>query len=101
MPIDSTISLKDFADAATENGCSVQKSGKEKFIGPNGADTYPHIHVWRDGTIALSMASARNTKIGDNEEIDIQKLNEAHERCNWVQHCGLKETIEWVLRSAS
>ena len=101
MPIDSSISLKDFEDAAKENGCTVEKSGKEKFIGPNGASTYPHIHVWRDGTIALSMANARNTKIGDNEEIDIEKLGIANDRCGWVLHCGLKETIDWVLRSAS
>jgi hypothetical protein len=101
MPVDTKISLRDFEDAAKENGCTVAKSGKEKFIGANGASTYPHIHVWRDGTIALSMASARNTKIGENEEINIDDLSFANDRCGWVLQCSLKETIDWVLRSAS
>ncbi|HVI00067.1 MAG TPA: hypothetical protein VM869_15225 [Enhygromyxa sp.] len=101
MPIDTHISLEDFASAAKDNGCTVEDNDLGTFIGASGARNYPHIHVWRNGTIALSMGHNKNVRVGRLGDITISELGDAHERCVWVEHCALKETIEWVLRSAS
>jgi hypothetical protein len=95
------ISLTDFISKAKEEGCEVIKKNKESFIGNPPATNYPHIHVWRDGTIALSAGSKQNGKIGRDEEIDIDELMIQNDRYGRNVTGGLKETISWVMRSDS
>lgn len=95
------ISLADFISKAEEEDCEVVKSGKGSLIGNFPATNYPHIHVWDNGTIALSAGSSRNEKIGKDEEIDIDKLSEAFQRYGRNVVGGLEETISWVIRSDS
>lgn len=94
------ISLKDFQKKAIEEGCAVSKNQKGEFIGEQGANNYPHIHVWQDGTIALSVGQTKNQKIGKDEVINIADLTFAYERFT-VPDGSLKKTIEWVMSSAS
>jgi hypothetical protein len=102
MPIDSTISIADFAAEATGTyGCVDHTTPNGRFIGRNGSRSYPHIHVWVRGTIALSVGRRKNTKIGERGEINIDALREAFLRYNLTLGCGLQQTIEWVLASAS
>lgn len=95
------ISLEDFIDKAKEEGCDVVKNGKDYFIGSWPATNYPHIHVWRDGTIALSAGSSQNGKIGKDDEIDIDELIYQYDRYGRNLTGGLEETISWVMRSDS
>lgn len=95
------ISLADFISKAKEEDCEVVKNGKGSFIGNFPATNYPHIHVWEDGTIALSAGSGKNEKIGKDGEIDIDKLEEAIDRFGRNVIDGLEETISWVIRSDS
>lgn len=102
-PPETSISLSDFEAHATNNGCLVATPGGEKFIGdPPSATNYPHVHVWRDDTIALSIASGVNQKIGKDDVILIAELQFAFSRYGARMPNGpLKETIKWVLASAS
>jgi hypothetical protein len=98
-----TISLEDFADQAKEEGCIIVNNDKGTFIGEPGTSTglaYPHVHVWTNGTIALSVGASKNQKIGKNEVIDISELNFAYGRFS-VPTGKLNNTIRWVLSSAS
>ena len=100
---DTTISLGDFVDKAGEEGCIIIKKKKEMFIGEPGSSTglaYPHIHIWIDGTIALSISSTKNIKVGNNESIDITLLYGALERYK-IGAGRLRNTIGWVFASAS
>jgi hypothetical protein len=58
------------------------------------------VHVWENGQIALSVGSRVNKKIGNDEEIDIEDLRFAFNRFT-LADSPLKETIQWVLSSAS
>jgi hypothetical protein len=100
---DKEISLEDFQEKAEAEGCVVIKNAKQIYIGEPGTTTglaYPHIHVWKDGTIALSIASGINTKVGKNGVISINDLSVAAGR--YTLPAGrLRNTIGWVLASAS
>lgn len=101
---DSSISLGDFTKKAKEEGCVVLSGGGHTYIGERKAGgpglKYPHIHVWVNGTIALSFAHNKNTRIGLNGEIDIKALNEAFLE-HTVEPGSIRNTIGWVLASAS
>jgi|GEM_PF-7015580 len=100
---DKSISLDDFIAKAQDEGCVITKSKKETFIGdPPSATNYPHVHVWLDGTIALSVGKSKNQKIGRDEVIEIDALASAFSRFGKNMSDGpLKKTIQWVLASAS
>lgn len=100
---DEDISTADFAKAAKENGCVKADNDKGTFIGnPPDATKYPHVHIFSNGKTNLSVGSGVNQTIGINWDINIQLLNDAYKRFNQGQITEpLKETIEWVLRSAS
>ena len=99
---DRAISLEDFIERAKEEGCIVVENNKGVFIGEPGTTTglsYPHIHVWLDGNIALSVAAGRNTKVGKDESILVDELCFASMR--FALGAGhLANTIRWVLASA-
>jgi hypothetical protein len=99
----TTISLADFIEKADKEGCNVFTNELGTFIGEPGSKkslTYPHIHVWKNGNIALSIAKSINTKVGKNESIDIQDLYEASQRFA-IGAGRLRNTIGWVFASAS
>lgn len=95
------ISLEDFIDKAKEEDCEVVKQGKDSYIGNWPATNYPHIHVWKDGTIALSAGSSQNGKIGKDDEIDIDELIFQYDRYGRNLSGGLKETLDWIMASDS
>ncbi|MBV8972625.1 MAG: hypothetical protein JO290_10075 [Sphingomonadaceae bacterium] len=100
---DTTIDLDDFIEKATDEQCFVLNQNHQTYVGDPGTTTglaYPHLHVWRNGTIALSVASGRNTKVGKNGVINISDLSEAALRFN-LPAGPLRNTIGWVLASAS
>lgn len=100
---ETEISLDDFTEKAKEEGCVAFTNDKQFYVGEPGTSTglaYPHIHVWRNGTIALSVASGVNPKVGKNGVISIKALHEAAGR--YALPAGrLRNTIGWVLASAS
>ncbi len=102
---DTTIDLEDFiAQAKDEYLCEVSKNGKGRFIGATGASTYPHIHEWTNGTIALSVGKSTNTKIGKDGVIDIEALKAAADRFQIYSVSKtnkLTDVIRWVLSAAS
>ncbi|GHC63220.1 hypothetical protein [Ulvibacter litoralis] len=95
------VSLEDFIAKAKENGCEIEKKGKEYFIGNFPATNYPHIHIWKKGTIALSAGSRQNGKIGEDDEIDLEELSFQVDRYGRNLTGGLEETIEWAIDSDS
>jgi hypothetical protein len=97
-----TISLDDFLEKAKEEQCHIEKNRtKGLFIGGDMNEvTYPHVHVWLDGQIALSVGTSTNTKIGKDDEIDIDALKAACDRFR-LPACHLNNVIRWVLCSAS
>lgn len=100
---ETTIGLEDFMEKATEEGCVIIKKDKQIYIGEANSRTgltYPHIHVWRDGNIALSTSSSINDKIGKDETIEISKLHDASTR-RGVSAGSIRNTIGWILASAS
>ncbi|AMO49458.1 hypothetical protein GA0061071_105297 [Kosakonia oryzendophytica] len=100
---DEDISTADFAKAAKQNGCVKADNDKGTFIGnPPDATKYPHIHIFSNGKTNLSVGPGVNQTIGINWDININLLNDAYQRFDQGQITGpLKDTIEWVLRSAS
>lgn len=95
------VDLKDLVIKLTEEGGAVSKEGKDVFIGNASPTNYPHIHVWRNGTIALSKSHAINGKIGQDGVVNIDALKIAKERFGAHLDGPLKNTIDWVLSSAS
>ncbi|MGD1923836.1 MAG: hypothetical protein ACFB03_06545 [Paracoccaceae bacterium] len=71
-----------------------------KFIGKDGAATYPHIHVWKDGNIALSVGSSTNQKIGKDGVISLELLAQARERYK-LPSGPLDNFFRWVFCGAS
>ncbi len=97
-PPTTHISLEDFVSHAEGEGCVSTSRDSGDFVGAPGGG-YPHIHVWTNGKIALSVGHNRNYKIGEGGSIDIVKLGE--ELARGVPAGGLLNTIQWVLASAS
>ncbi|MEL7467058.1 MAG: hypothetical protein AAFN27_01305 [Pseudomonadota bacterium] len=121
---DTTVSLEDIDDYikdilemytgedATEDDARelpkfclrVQKgTGKHKnelFIGKDGAAAYPHIHVWNDGNIALSVGGSTNQKIGKGGVISLELLAQARERYK-LPAGPLDNFFRWVFSAAS
>ena len=93
--------MSDFIEKARDEGCQIVKNALGTFIGNNPATNYPHIHIWKDGTIALSAGKGQNGKIGRYDEIDIDELISQYDRYGRHVVNGLEETISWVMRSDS
>ncbi|MCH2223492.1 MAG: hypothetical protein MK066_01890 [Crocinitomicaceae bacterium] len=98
---DVSVELDDLIEIAREKDCEIDKSRKEMFIGNFGARKYPHIHVWKDGTIAFSSAQGINTKIGKDGTINIDKLIDARNRLGFHLDLGFKETIDFILSASN
>lgn len=96
----ATIDWADLRAKAEEEGCQFQSNAHGDFLGPTGATTYPHLHVWANGDIALSWAHGRNTRVGRYEVIDVVALGAAADRAG-LGAGPLKSAIQWVMASAS
>lgn len=96
----ATIDWADLRAKAEEEGCQFQSNGLGDFLGPTGATSYPHLHVWANGDIALSWAHGRNTRVGRNGVVDIAALGAAADRAR-LGAGPLKSAIQWVMASAS
>jgi hypothetical protein len=77
----TTISWADVRGVAADVGDLGIHPGRagDSFLADAGL-TYPHLHVWADGTIALSIRHGVNTKVGKDEEINIDALIDANRR---------------------
>lgn len=97
---DTQIAWPDLVSWAEDAGCIVQDVRQQgTFLGPNGANTYPHFHVWINGNIALSFAHNNNVVVGRNGNVDIATLGTVLERRNLDG--PIKAVIQKILSSAS
>lgn len=95
------VDLRELVNKLKEEGGAVAKDGKDLFIGNANPMKYPHIHVWRNGTIALSESHSVNGKIGDDGIINIDALIIARERYGAYLDGPLKNAIDGILSAAS
>lgn len=93
------IDLEDLWNKVIEEGGEDRSSDAGKFVGAPGGG-YPHIHVWRNGSIAISVAKNKNDVIGRNGKVDIALLKAALARRDYSPG-PLRSAVEWVLASAS
>jgi hypothetical protein len=99
MPKQGKITWTAFKEQMCKDGCSHQKGKKgEEFWGGDNPTAYPHIHLWSDGTVALSVSQNTNPKVGDDEEIDLGALDFASSRVkDWSPALPLQAAIDHVL----
>jgi hypothetical protein len=99
-PPDTEIDWDDLVSWAEEEGCRIQNDRvRGTFLGPDGAGTYPHFHVWRNGNIALSTALNVNDVVGREGVVQIDALSAALERRN--PQGAIRSVIQRILSAAS
>ena len=99
MPKTGEITWDAFVEQLEKDGCSKQGNRKKgMFLGGDDPTAYPHIHLWDNETVALSLSHNTNPKIGDDDNIDLEKLYFAYDRVkDWSAALPLQKAIETVL----